>query len=213
MTDREVMQQALEALGKVSARRVIMGSTGDYRAGQQDALTATSEDVEPAITALKAALEQPEQEPVAWCTKSDLENMAKGFSQDVSARSMRVPQLYPKESTVLLYTTPLAAQTEREPETRAKWNKGIRDSVDALLAQAGYQPDSSARHQLAMMNFDTPPTAHPEQEPVASIYVTTGGERVFDDWHCPLPAGRNLLYTTPPAAQQRKPPTASRRTQ
>jgi hypothetical protein len=44
------------------------------------------------------------QEPLAWCTKSELENMAKGFSQDVPARSMRVPQLYPKESTVLLYT-------------------------------------------------------------------------------------------------------------
>lgn len=34
------------------------------------------------------------------------------------------------------------------------WNRSIRDSVDALLAEAGYEPDSSARHQLAMMNFD-----------------------------------------------------------
>lgn len=37
------------------------------------------------------------------------------------------------------------------------WNKRIRDSVDALLEQAGYQPDSSARHQLGMMNFDAQP--------------------------------------------------------
>ena len=65
-----------------------------------------------AITANKQALEQPVQEPVAWCTKSDLENMAKGFSQDVPARSMRVPQLYPKEGAVLLYTTPPAAQRQ-----------------------------------------------------------------------------------------------------
>lgn len=33
------------------------------------------------------------------------------------------------------------------------WNQKIRDSVDALLAEAGYAPDSSARHQLSMMNF------------------------------------------------------------
>ena len=63
-----------------------------------------------AITAIKQALKQPVQEPVAWCTKSDLENMAKGFSQDVPARSMRVPQLYPEGNTVLLYTTPQEAQ-------------------------------------------------------------------------------------------------------
>jgi hypothetical protein len=37
-----------------------------------------------------------------------------------------------------------------------------------------------------------------QQEPVASIYVTIGGEREFDDWRCPLPVGRNLLYTHPP---------------
>ena len=47
----------------------------------------------------------------------------------------------------------------------------------------------------------------PEQEPVAAFYVTKGGEREFDDWLYPLPVGRNLLYTTPPATQQRKPLT------
>jgi hypothetical protein len=41
----------------------------------------------------------------------------------------------------------------------------------------------------------------PEQEPVASIYISQSGEREFDDWKCKLPIGRNLLYTTPPAAQ------------
>lgn len=38
--------------------------------------------------------------------------------------------------------------------TRTEWNKRIRDSVDSLLEQAGFAPDSSARHQLACMNFD-----------------------------------------------------------
>jgi len=43
----------------------------------------------------------------------------------------------------------------------------------------------------------------PEQEPVASIYVTIGGDREFDDWRCPLPVGRNLLYTHPPRREWR----------
>ena len=34
------------------------------------------------------------------------------------------------------------------------WNRKIRDSVDSLLDQAGYAKDSSARHQLSLMNFD-----------------------------------------------------------
>ena len=41
-----------------------------------------------------------------------------------------------------------------------------------------------------------------QQEPVASIYVTVGGAREFDDWRCPLPVGRNLLYTTTPPARK-----------
>jgi hypothetical protein len=35
-----------------------------------------------------------------------------------------------------------------------KLNKKIRDTVDALLSEAGYEEDSSVRHNLAMMNFD-----------------------------------------------------------
>lgn len=44
------------------------------------------------------------------------------------------------------------------------WNKRIRDSVDLLLAQAGYAPDSSARHQLACMNFDFVCATIPEEK-------------------------------------------------
>jgi hypothetical protein len=68
----------------------------------------TSLDLDKVIKVFKMAA--PVQDPVAWCTKSDLKDVAKGFSQAVPARSMRVPQLYPKEDTVLLYTTPPAAQ-------------------------------------------------------------------------------------------------------
>ena len=73
MTKDEAMKQALEALEKVSTRTVIMGSTGDYREGQLDALSAVSNDVATAITALREALaKQPaQQEPVAyWIPKA-----------------------------------------------------------------------------------------------------------------------------------------------
>jgi hypothetical protein len=36
-----------------------------------------------------------------------------------------------------------------------------------------------------------------EQEPVASIYISSSGEREFDDWNCALPIGRNELYAAP----------------
>ena len=62
---KETLKLALEALEKVSKRSVIMGSTGDYREGQLDALSSVSQDVALFITAIKEALAQ-EQEPVAW---------------------------------------------------------------------------------------------------------------------------------------------------
>ena len=40
------------------------------------------------------------------------------------------------------------------PLQQSSWNKSIRDSVDALLHKGGYNEESSARHQLSMMNFD-----------------------------------------------------------
>ena len=58
----EVLKQALEALEKVKRRAVVMGSTGDYREGQLDALKAVSEDVKPAITPLRQAIAELERE-------------------------------------------------------------------------------------------------------------------------------------------------------
>ena len=63
MTKDDALKLALEALEKVSTRSVIMGSTGDYREGQLDALSLVSQDVAPALTAIKEALAQPAQEP------------------------------------------------------------------------------------------------------------------------------------------------------
>lgn len=53
---------------------------------------------------------------------------------------------------------------QREAFDVIGWNKTIRDSVDALLAEAGYSEDSSARIQLSCMNFS--PASAPSAEPV-----------------------------------------------
>ena len=69
----EVLKQALEALEKVKRRAVVMGSTGDYREGQLDALKEVSEDVKPAIASLQQALAKLEsQEPVACGTYQEV---------------------------------------------------------------------------------------------------------------------------------------------
>ncbi len=59
-----------------------------------------------------------------------------------------------------LATTVATARPEPEP---VAWNRGIRDSVDSLLAQAGYADDSSARYQLACMNFDFVPQSQQDK--------------------------------------------------
>jgi len=85
MTDRDVMQQALDAL-------------------ENERYVSTH--IVDAITALRTALEQPEQEPVAW------------MSDNGSVASMQEKKMgYVLESafTIPLYTTPPAAQ--RKPLT------------------------------------------------------------------------------------------------
>jgi hypothetical protein len=77
-------------------------------------------------------------------------------------------------------------------------------TVDELSAALGWPGGISTpvldKKELLRMVANTRVT---QQEPVASIYVTIGGEREFDDWRCPLPVGRNLLYTHPPRREWR----------
>ena len=71
-----------------------------------------------------------------------------------------------KKCTEALAQPPLPVQ---EP---VAWNKNIRDRVDSLLAEAGYQPDSSARNALSMMNFATPPLpVQPERQPLTDEQI------------------------------------------
>jgi len=60
MTDREIMQQALEALESCDP--------GDYTTGHVIYPSYHEDAVEAAITALETALAEPVQEPVAWMT-------------------------------------------------------------------------------------------------------------------------------------------------
>ena len=106
----------------------------------------------------KLAGAQPEQqaEPIGWLDGND--KLAEFMHRDLKAEHDKRGSATPKDFTIPVYTT--LPQQQAEP---VAWNKSIRDGVDSLLEQAGYQPDSSARHQLAMMNFDA---AQPQRKPL-----------------------------------------------
>ncbi len=99
----------------------------------------------------------------------------------------------------------LAAVREQNSLTtnHNEWNRTIRDSVDSLLKEAGYAEDSSARHQLACMNFD--------QQAVKPVWYHKdwgGGDSIFyDPATDEIPKGATPLYSaavsggsTPPSA-------------
>jgi hypothetical protein len=107
MSNREVMQQALEALE--------YASTGNRR----------PEIIGPAITALHTALEQPEQEPVAWTTmpKADDWDFVSG-SKDPTGKLEG--KWFP------LYTTPPAEQPKQQAEPVAMRMPEVGDKVICL---------------------------------------------------------------------------------
>ena len=84
----------------------------------------TSIDVVARLKAYTTPPQRTEQEPAAWCTRKEIDDMAKGFSQDVPARAMRIPQSYPEGSIVKLYTHPpprtWVGLTDEEFESIAK---------------------------------------------------------------------------------------------
>lgn len=83
----------------------------------------------------------------AFCDLYSKEQMlAYGKASELAIDKTRVKRI----ATQLGWMPPL--DVEQEP---VAWNKSIRDSVDSLLAQAGFELDSSVRHQLAMMNFES----------------------------------------------------------
>ena len=78
------------------------------------------------------------------------------------------------------------------PVQQVVWNKSIRDSVDALLHRGGYSEESSARHQLSMMNFDEQAQA---VEPVGMVTAHRGSVAI--DWTGKCPSVGTPLFTRP----------------
>lgn len=87
MTDREAMQQALDAL-KVAAP--CHNPAGTLR-----------QSIDNAIAALRSRMEQPEQEPVAWCRLA--------YNTDGSVYADNLTFTKDSYCDVPLYTTPPAA--------------------------------------------------------------------------------------------------------
>jgi hypothetical protein len=97
----------------------------------------------------------------------------------------------------------LAEMTPSGVTGSAIWNQQM--NAITALSKALEQPEHTGIGGCAMCGAaygDQVIKAQPEQEPVASIYISQSGEREFDDWKCKLPIGRNLLYTTPPAPKR-----------
>jgi hypothetical protein len=164
--DRELLEMAAKAAGidaewfRGCSSLLRRGSTvaeGGLWDPPQDAWKTRGVDFKiiQAITALRAQLGQPEEKPVAdvWTGCGECDSIF--GCHDGKARCIRLP-----------------VEQQAEP---VAWNKSIRDSVDSLLEQAGYQPDSSARHQLAMMNFDA---TSPQRKPLSDKGIE---EAVLDD--------------------------------
>lgn len=63
----------------------------------------------------------------------------------------------------------------------------------ARLAQLRAECVAIHKKRIGMLAAPTQPQ---QNKPVASIYISPGGEREFDDWKCELPAGRNILYAS-----------------
>jgi hypothetical protein len=87
--------------------------------------------------------------------------------------------------------------------------------VDSLLKQAGYQPDSSARNALSMMNFDAspPPLPLPAQEPQKMIQMVDAAMIEMRNITPPLRRSEcerliRAALSNPPAAQSAQEPVA-----
>jgi len=80
------LPQILEALeiGYDSAQAEARVSMAGYRPARHAAMNADVAKIAAAITAVKAALEQPEQEPVAWASKRELARI-KDFDSTIYA--------------------------------------------------------------------------------------------------------------------------------
>ena len=124
MTDRELMQQAIEAMEYADACLKKQLTTKTKHEYAQDLLMEAG-------TALRERLAQPEQEPVAWMNPSWIDPDTRGWASD-SFESIQI------EGWIPLYTAPRRWQgltDEEKAELDAKYGDDMLAHLDAVEAK------------------------------------------------------------------------------
>ena len=122
MTKDEALKLALEALvlNNVEWKHLAdSGDSGDWSAEDQDHYKQTEE----AITAIKEALAQPEQEPVAFCKVEDVYN-----------NDSLLTQLGVKRGDLLYTTPPQRTWVGLTPQERDEINERVYGAVPHHVA-------------------------------------------------------------------------------
>jgi hypothetical protein len=207
MTDRNLMQQALDALeNSVDLVREDAYQAeklyGNYptRQGKVNGLKVLADDHEKAITALNERLAQPEQEPVTWMFQHDETGRMNYVSNDGIHDPAMFLEMNPRYALVCpLYTAPPQPEQQR-----------MAKRIEELEAQLRIGTSNSDVNPYAILQNARIIEARPEQEPVAwgvfdhnlhDMFFTEEDAqemvRLKGDGSTVKP-----LYTTPP---QRKP--------
>ena len=170
----EVLKQALEALEKVKRRAVVMGSTGDYREGQLDALKAVSEDVKPAIASLQQAIAKLEsQEPVACGTYQEVTDTMNALW----AGTLEQVQIAEEMKNKKLYTAPPQRTEQEQPLPPVEI--GVDVTADGASVVAFYRR-SNAVMEMFYSQFHPVPQRTRVVFPTILRKMWSGGE--VQDW-------------------------------
>ena len=131
------------------------------------------------------------------------------MTQEVLKKMYQLLLTEPHAETVCFKLEAIAREALAQPplpvQEPVAWNKNIRDSVDSLLAEAGYQPDSSARNALSMMNFDTPPPPVQEPTPWRDMIVVTLAREGINKHRARELADHFVNFTLPPPLPVQEP--------
>ena len=187
MTDKQLLEQALEAL-----------KTCMYP--QQKQLQA--------ITAIRARLEQPEQEPVAWIERWHGSGPDRGWSvwEAGLTHGNRVAHIgeseFAERLTRLIVEKHNAAITSPQPAPVQERTVTVRHDLSAA------DTEGAIRDKLIELGW-TPPAA-PVQEPVAYLHddgywtaAKTYAGRQLNDRLLFAGSPKIGVYTTPPAAPKK----------
>ena len=138
--ERKVIELALEALEN-SVDSVVEDAFnaeqlyGNYptRQGKVGGLKVLAEQHKQAITAIKEALSQPEQEPVAYCWKSLSTGDLFDFVENKNGDALKEQdEDFPTSNLILLYTTPPQRKPLTSQERDAKrWRFLMENSYDS----------------------------------------------------------------------------------